>query len=123
MRRRVWSRTASAPSSCCEEELKVWNNFRKRLASEETNCDRINHMKDRIHGQELDWSVWWIVLGSLNQSLESRINLITEKGCCLYTMTSSAANKHKKQPTDIKTASLGETNFVQPEVPPEVTHR
>jgi len=27
-------------------------------------------------------------------------------------MTSSAANKHKKQPTDIKTASLGETSLL-----------
>ena len=37
---RVWARTSSAPSStCCEEELKVWNTFRKRLASNSTDVN------------------------------------------------------------------------------------
>ena len=81
--RRTWSRTVSAPSTCCEEELKVWNSFRKRLASDDTNIERRGHMTE----------------------LESRISQITEKGCCLYqTIQKSRKNLHV---VDIKTSSLG----------------
>ena len=105
---RVWARTSSAPSTCCEDELKVWNTFRKRLISNSSDVPtgKFFMFKTLSFGHTFSSSILERI--EHMRGLESRINVITDKGCCLYQATRNSRlfeSAHKRP--DMKTASLG----------------
>ena len=110
---RVWARTSSAPSTCCEDELKVWNTFRKRLISNSSDVPTGKFSVDYGWFHQTTYCFFdnfSLILERIEhmRGLESRINVITDKGCCLYQATRNSRlfeSGHKRP--DMKTASLG----------------